>query len=45
MGLDGHSNGEIAEQLKITLSSVKVLKARVKSCFGSEMKRLTKSIE
>ena len=45
MGLDGFSNSDIAEKLEITLSSVKVLKARVKSCFVSEMKKLTKSIE
>ena len=45
LGLDGVSNQEISERLDISLGSVKVLKARVKSCFISEMRKLTRSME
>ncbi|EDM26761.1 probable RNA polymerase sigma-H factor [Lentisphaera araneosa HTCC2155] len=45
MGLDGFSNADIAEKLDIALPSVKVLKARVKSCFISEMRKLTRNME
>jgi RNA polymerase sigma factor (sigma-70 family) len=45
MSLDGFSNSEIAEKLDIALASVKVLKARVKSCFINEMRNLTRNME
>ena len=45
MGLDGFANAQIAEKLDIAVPSVKVLKARVKSCFISEMRKLTRSME
>ena len=45
LGLDGVNNQEISERLEISPGSVKVLKARVKSCFINEMRKLTRSME
>ena len=45
MSLEGISQQDIALKLDIALASVKVLKARVKACFVSEMKRLIRTME